>query len=145
MGLCWLFAGLGLWQRAWGYFFKPSGSGILLVTTLGIALIIGWSKSKYVLANTAHKFVQKAARTPYAPPLTVLNIQWIFIVLVMSGIGIGLRTAPYDPWIKSMLIANLYPGIGGALMWSSFILLGWRNHTSTRFDRSSKTLLFAKD
>lgn len=138
MGFIWLCAGVGVWQRSWVFLMDPYVTRTLMIMLLVVALVISWVKAKYVLDIAAHKFVIRTASAPHEHPIRLINIRWILLVLIMSGMGVALRSLPYDASVKTMALAILYPGIGTALIWSSLILLGHRNHRHSRFKRPSK-------
>jgi hypothetical protein len=141
LGLLWAGAGLGLWHRSWVYLNDPLFNYSLLGVVTLSTVLIAWGKSKYVLDIAAHKAILRAAKNPYAHPVNIVSLRWITIIGIMSCLGFALRTLPYDTSIKTFLIGSVYPGIGSALIWSSLILLGHRNHQDPRLGMSVKARL----
>jgi hypothetical protein len=110
----------------------------LFVSVMVVSGLIGWLKSKYVLDIAAHKYIVRTAENPYGHPISMVSVRWLVIISTMSGVGFALRTLPDHASIKTFLIGIIYPGVGSALIWSSLILLGFRDHRHPRFDMTSK-------
>ncbi|MGB0648065.1 MAG: hypothetical protein ACPGQS_12855 [Bradymonadia bacterium] len=126
MGLLWSGAAVGLWVKSFPYLFVEDSNFSSVFFSLSISLCLGWAKSTFILDRVAQKMTKRAQRTtPISPKMTSF-LRLVGMIVFMSGLGLGIRELPYNATVKRWAVSLIYPGIGFALLRSSFILFGIR-------------------
>ena len=113
--LLWAVAAIGLWVKGFPYLLENGSNSWFEFFILSISLCLGWSKSTFILDRVARRIIRNATtHTSFKPSMNgVLRV--IFMIVLMSGLGWGIRELPYNPTVKRWIVSLLYPGIGFAL------------------------------
>jgi hypothetical protein len=130
VAVVWVAVGLMLIWRGLPYVGLRADPGVAGLSgndtwiALAVAVVVGLGKGFTMLrkgARRAAAAIEK--RGEYAPAWTVFTPFMIVLVLLMIGLGLVLRLAPYDPGIKAWVVGILYPGIGLALIIGGLLAL----------------------
>jgi hypothetical protein len=70
-------------------------TAILLI--IGLALFIGYCKSRYVLSKSVKKSVERIAQLPPLVPISrIYTLKYYILLAVMIGLGFIFKFAPFD-------------------------------------------------
>lgn len=123
VAVVWFLVGLLLIWRGLPYTGVTTAPDIVGLTgtdtwiALAIAVVVGIGKGMSALRKAGRRAATRIeSMGERAPFWTVFSPVMYLLVLLMIGLGVALRLAPYDAGIKAWVVGILYPAVGVALI-----------------------------
>ena len=130
MGLLWSVAAIGLWLKSLPYLSEPDSSPWFVFISSVVGFCLAWAKSTFILDRVAQRMISKAQTSTIKTPRVNTGLRLMAVIVLMSGLGWGIRDLHYDATVKRWIVSLLYPGIGLALLRSSLVFFGIRDGKS---------------
>ena len=135
-GAIWLMAGLLLIGRGLSPYWMEVARGSLVEASLvlGLAMLLGAAKGRFVLRRTAERMLNHIERQPARLGLnTVYPLSFYPVLLGMICLGFAVRTFLGESF--PAVVAGVYIGIGAALLASALPYFRyWRNAATRKAD-----------
>ncbi len=95
--------------------------GLILAAVLGA--LVGVAKGNFVLGKTARRNIKRMEAIPSPRPWNVFTSKFYVLILLMIGLGVGLRSLAAAEVLPWALVGGIYLGIGLALLVASRLYL----------------------